>query len=444
MATTDQARTANIEHCLNDYKAQNKTRTLSVMYRGELISLPVMRLPTSGLLFNHDNNRLSAQLDGHPDKALVHGNPTSSESQGILRDLLAKTEDFKELKLQLKNLSQQEPGLATSHGLLINGNTRLAALMDLEQEGFGDGIDVAILPSGTTPEDLLDIEMTLQMTNLVHQDYSFTNELLMMKRYKDSGKTNKELATKMAWLRRGEKKAIQFLRILSTIEEVRTVSVSILPYAVFDAKKQLLLDLDEKYEALKDSGDLVAAEALKWSRFTAMFLGINKDQVRAINEDFFQDKLLNKRLKGDESKDLKGYLDGFQAQNKNSDSAGIFDDSEPVSQGTNIRALFADLINSETVRDDLNIKKDLDGYAAQLSKEIRLASNAKIAEENHSTMMLEPARILKEVRLQLEEIKTKIPEVSSAEDFKSGAFEYEVNKLIKVTQQVAHLTKKYL
>ena len=446
MSETEEDRIKNIKLGLDDYKSQGSKRTLTIMFRGKLTSLPVITVPLKILLLNHNNNRLSAQLDSHPGKDAVNKNPTSAESQSALRKLLSETDEFKDLKLQLKNLGQQEPGLVTRYGMLINGNTRLSALLELEEEGNAKGIDVAVLPESVTDGDLLDIEMTLQMTSLVHQDYSFTNELLLMKRYKDAGHSHKDLAKKMGWQRRGEKKAIQFLRILKVIEEVRAQSNSPLPYSVFDSKKQMLLDLDDKYASLDDSGDYQGAEALKWSRLTAMFLGINKDQVRAIDEDFFQERLIEKRLQESEYEDLRKHIESFEQNKPNDNPYGIFqneDDEKNI--GYSMKSVFNDLINSDDVRDEkFGVNKDFDGIYLQLSEEIRLASRAKISEENHASMMLEPARILREVRQQLDEINAQIPEVSEASDFKTGKFKYEVDKLLKSLKKLDDSTERYI
>jgi hypothetical protein len=446
MSVTEQDRELAITRSLNTYRETNSIRTLDVQYRGEQISLPVVRVTTAMLLLNHDNNRLSAQLDGHPLQHIVQSEPTSQESQAALRNLLSATKDFKELKAQLKSLGQKEPGLTSRQGLLINGNTRLTALIELEAEGVSSGMDVAILPADVTQQDLLDIEVNLQMTNLVHQDYSFTNVLLMMKRLNANGATNKELAMKLGWIRGGEKKVALRLRVLSMIEEVRTVSDPVLPWSAFDKQEEMFKNIDEKYQALKGAGDIKGAEAVKWSRVTAMFLGLNKDQVRAIDEDFFQEKIIDSRLEAnDETKSLKGYLEGFQSQALDDDPGGLFGETEEKNFGDHTQQLFKNLIASSHVRDDKgNVKPDLDGHAALLSRELRRASRAKISKENDESERLRPTLILNEVRLRLDEIALKIPELSADPDFRSQDFKYEVNKLKKVANQIADLRQQFM
>ena len=107
---------------------------------------------------------------------------------------MARTEKFQSLKQELLDLGQQEPGLITRDGLLVNGNTRCAALMELQKEGkiSGATIDVAVLPSSVTSHEITDIEIRLQMVRLTHQDYSFSNSLLMMRKYLNTGKTEKK------------------------------------------------------------------------------------------------------------------------------------------------------------------------------------------------------------------------------------------------------------
>jgi hypothetical protein len=445
MSVTEKEREESIKRSLNSYYEKKSIRTLDVQYRGEQTSLPVVRVTTSMLLLNHDNNRLSAQLDGHPSQTTIQSDPTSQESQIILRKLLSSTKDFKELKAQLKDLGQKEPGLSTRQGLLINGNTRLTALIELEGEGISNGMDVAILPEDVTQQDLLDIEVNLQMTSLVHQDYSFTNVLLMMKRLHTTGATNKELAMKMGWVRGGEKKVALRLRILSMIEEVRSASNPLLPWSAFDKQEEMFKNIDEKYQALMGAGDLRGAESVKWSRVTAMFLGLNKDQVRAIDEDFFQEKIIDSRLEDNvETKPLKEYLEGFQTEELN-DPGGLFGEPEETNFGDHAKQLFKDLIGSDQTRDNQgNVKTDLDDHAALLSRELRRAARAKISKENDETERLRPTLILNEVRLKLDDIASKIPELSTDPDFRSQDFRYEVRKLKQVTKLISDLRNEYM
>ena len=230
-----------ITKSLEDYRHNNLKRTETIDYRGTKRSLEVITLPISLLLLNHDNSRLTAQLVDHPKKSSVELNPFSEESQTIIASLLRSTESFKTLLEELKKFGQQNPGLISRDGLLINGNTRLVALREIGAQG----IDVAVLPEDALASDFLDVEMSLQMQKLTHQDYTFTNRLLLMKRYLDRGHTKNELGAKMGWVKNVTKKVDQNIRLLNLIDEIRSLRNSHFPYEFFDNKEQVLKDLDD-------------------------------------------------------------------------------------------------------------------------------------------------------------------------------------------------------
>ena len=102
----DEYRRAQIQKSINVYNDEQGDRglkkTLQVEYRGQLKILPVITIDPKTLLLNHNNNRLSAQLLDHPEKHVVYGNPTSSQAQTVLADLLSKTDEFKNLREELK------------------------------------------------------------------------------------------------------------------------------------------------------------------------------------------------------------------------------------------------------------------------------------------------------------------------------------------------------
>ena len=433
-----------IRNSLKAYKDNKITRTYSIKYRGDIKDLPVVRLQTSALLLNHNNSRLSAQLDEHPNKELVHSAPGSADAQRVLYSLLESTDKFDDLKKQLKLLGQQNPGLTTRDGLLINGNTRMVAIDVLQAEGLVDGIDVAVLPEDATIEDLIDIEMGLQMTDLIHQDYSFTNELLMMQRYIGSGKTNKQLAKKMAWIRSGEKKVEQHLRMLTIIEDVRRVcGKPPIPYSAFDSKKQHLKDLDEQYQSLKNAGQLAEAERLKWTRLTAIFLNVNKDQVRAIEDDFIEYEILRRADEGGSEADVKDFLEDYKIEIQDDGLDDILDDDGSMRVDIDMRKVFKDLLKSTDLRKaDGSIEKDFGGVGAVLATEIRRSADAIIQEQKDQTQRLEPSKILREARYSIMEVKKKLPEVSAMKDFETGDFQEQLEKLAKEVKDTQKIVSK--
>ena len=252
---TDQHRRDAIAKSLEVYKNTGQKKTESIEYRGKDTSLEVIRIKPEFLLLNHDNSRLSAQLFDHPKRSIVQQQPTSDEAQKILAELLRSTDQYSRLKEELKEMGQINPGLISRNGLLINGNTRVAALREIGT----DGVDVAVLPEDAVASDFLDLEMSLQMRRLTHQDYTFTNSLLLLEKYRKFGHSDKQLAQKMGWIRRSQKKIAEATQLLELVKQIRNLSTPPISFSVFDGLSQHLKDLNEEYQILALS-DLREAE----------------------------------------------------------------------------------------------------------------------------------------------------------------------------------------
>jgi hypothetical protein len=420
---SDKNRRDQIEKSLKDYREreqQGAKKTLTLEYRGEQRTFEVIRIDPNVLLLNHNNNRLSAQLHDHSQKEIVYGNPTSVEAQSILADLLSKTPSFKELKDELKQIKQQNPGLITRNGLLVNGNTRVVALRLLGESG----VDVAVLPDDADDNAILDLEMFLQMVHLTHQDYTFTNELLLIEKCKKLGNTDRQIADKMKWVKGWQRKVDEKFQLLKLINEIINLSPKTLAYEIFDSKSQHLKDLNEEYQKLCVH-DLAAANRMKWSRVTAMFLGINKDQTRAIDEDFVDEEILEQV---DPSSPSSKLLDEVTKVHVDDGLADILGDKNDTSERVDNKALAKAVITARI--DDSGFVSELDfsPELADLRKKIILSSEAIITKQKRKTILTTPAEELRAIRESLENVVNLFHEVSGQPDFDSAKFKYELNK----------------
>lgn len=415
-------RTDMIQRELDEHTKNKSDAKYPIDFRGKKLYLPVITVNPDLLLLNPKNNRLSGQLKDHPKRSQVEADPESKESQNLLHSLLAKTDKFSDLEYQLKEMGQKEPGLITLDGLLVNGNTRVAALRELKV-GF---VEVAVLPGNINEDDVLDMEMSLQVTELVHQDYTFTNELLLMKRFLDSGKSPEALAQKMAWLRQGVKKVNTHMRLLSYIEEVRALSP--VPYSVFDNKSEHLKNLDSDYMRLKNQGKIEEAESLKWARLTMTFFRLSKDQVRAIDENFVEKSLLP-RL-DDDYKDARNHIEKYRSDDNDD---GLNDLLGEQSKTTiDMKAVLKDFLADENNRDqDGDGNQDSAGVVAELAFIARRATESIIDEQKLVSANAAPSEALKEARVKALEIRQKLPMIVRDPKFKIGKFQYDLSELIK-------------
>jgi len=420
----DNTRKDSILLALKDYTDRGEIRTETIEYRGVSRSIEVIRLNSSIPLLNHDNSRIVAQLKVHPQREIVLNDPISSESQGIVASILKLTDKFNDLKTELIDLGQKQPGIITRQGVLINGNTRLVAV----REAGIDGFDVAVLPEDATSEDCFDIEMSLQVRKLTHQDYTLTNRLLLIERYLDRGHSNDELIKRMGWKRNAKKELNLHLGLLALIEEVRSINEPPLDYAFFDDKEQMLKDLYKSYENLNSELQDEAQE-MKWLRILGMILGVNKDQVRAIDEDFLNYALL-KRIEGNDAGD---FLSKFKTVRGQDSLDELLGDLETEQSKWNVRAAVGEILKfSLTDLGNLDESKLEDFH--ELKKQMRTSADFIIDEEKQRQLRSQPSERLSEARMRIEEIADRLPELFRDPSFERGKFEFEAKKALKAIQ----------
>lgn len=426
-----------IERELSAYKISAENPTYPLDFRGQRLNLPVINVNPELLLLSHKNSRVFAQLDEHPNKDFVLQNPDSSEAQAVILQLLRSTEKYSALKAELDTLGQQQPGVITREGILVNGNTRAAALIELGRPG----ILVAVLPANAGPSDLLDIEMTLQMTQLTHQAYSFTNRLLMMRRYMDAGHSAAQLADKMAWLRRGEAKVLQHMRLLDYVESVRGLAKSHIPYSIFDKKHEHLKNLDDDYRSLKNEGAIADAEHLKWTRLSAIVLGINKDQVRAIDVDFVDEELA-RRI--DDSEELKEFMSQFETATAPDDGLDdILDNHQSDDPPVDMRKFLEFVVNDEGFDVSTgDLDADLPDVVAKFSEQIRIGADYLIDKKKIKDSIEAPIEALRGAKVRLMDVRDQFMDVVDHPGFKDGKFMYQLKQVKKTVDELMTLAEK--
>lgn len=412
-----------IEAELREYDSTGSKTTYPLEFRGVRENLKVIRLNPGKLLFNPQNSRIWAQVDEHPKGYIVRTDEDTAEAQEIIIELLRQTDKYKALKTELDQLGQKVPGLITVEGKLVNGNTRAAALLEL---GI-DAIEVAVLPQTAGDDDIVAIEMTLQMQRLTQQDYSFTNELQMMKRFLDSGKTEKELAEKMAWLRRGEKKVREHMRYLEMINEVRDLSTAKVPYRAFDKKKETLKNLDEDYQRLINEGDIAAAEDLKWTRLTALILGVNKDQIRSMDEDFVGDEVIS-RLDGTETFD---FIKEYSKEARDDGLGALLGEEEDPCPYDMRKLLKAALSGDDLHFTDDDMPLGMSTQFDRLQEAMTDAADDKILRNKRQGRLESPIKVIEEIRRKVVEVEAQFEDLTDTPGFKNGKLKYQLGKLVE-------------
>jgi hypothetical protein len=269
--------------------------TVRVEWRGQELDLLVITMPVDLLAYNPDTHRIRAQRTLDPERdSVLTAEPFGDEAQAYLHQLLkgdpadpSKTDTaFDELKDDLALHTQKEPGVINREGVLVNGNTRRAALKELGEPNMR----VGVLPSDAGIEDMQAVELALQLRKIIRREYSFMNRLLAIEERMQSGwprdKILREFHMKSPTLERN-------LWILQTVREVLERSKVdggagaelSLRYVDFESDQGKLEELHRAYSTLKTKSP-DEAEALKEQRLLAIARDKSKTDVRLIEADF--------------------------------------------------------------------------------------------------------------------------------------------------------------
>jgi len=295
---------AVIELRLEEARSRGGAReTQSIDWRGNQVHLDVIQMPVGDLYYNPATHRVRAQRSHDPQRdRLVDADPWNTQSQEYLGYLLqALPADpsridptFTELLESLREYEQTEPGLVTRDGILVNGNTRRAAL--LKMGGPQQPIRVAVLPDSCDWSDIRDVELSLQLRKEHRRDYSYINRLLAIDELVIQGLPQAKIAAIFRTTVAASKQDQWVFSCIKSMIDRSEVDGRRIPLVAFEDHQEKLKELHRRYlKDLASSGD--RAELTKESRLAAIMLGFSKTDVRFIEADF-QARYLNDALPG--------------------------------------------------------------------------------------------------------------------------------------------------
>lgn len=263
-------------------------------WRGGEIILPVITIDLDLVLLNPHSHRISGQLQSL-DKATQKGvadDPFGEESQAIVADVLRQTAGFDGIRNAVGRDGQLEPGVITIAGVLINANTRAVALRELRQPY----IKVVVLPADATSKEIVDLELQLQMEVPVKQEYTLTSRLLFIEDLIESGRSVAEvgralrpdLTESKAHQKVATESVQQDLRLLGIIRDVIEASGGRLTFVYFDEKKQVLVEIDEDYQKMKNTQPDEAVR-VRDAQLTGLICDIGYNNMRQVDSQLLDD-----------------------------------------------------------------------------------------------------------------------------------------------------------
>ncbi|MEV5731668.1 ParB/RepB/Spo0J family partition protein [Streptomyces sp. NPDC052292] len=273
--------------------------TLRVEFRGRPIHIEVIDMPVDRLYYNPATHRVSAQRAYDPvqEEALTKDH-WSDAGQSYLHHLLTampsdphqRDPDFDKLKESLREHRQNEPGLISREGVLVNGNTRRAALKELGVES----IRVGVLPASCTWDDIRSVELSLQLRPDRRREYSYVNKLMAIEEQMGRGLPLAAIAklfhTSTPALER-DTWVLGQLRDLVKRSEHGRIRLRLMD---FEDAKESFAELYRAYVKEKAKSK-EAADTLLEYRLAAIVLDFAKTDIRNIRTDF-REKYLERHL----------------------------------------------------------------------------------------------------------------------------------------------------
>lgn len=263
--------------------------------------LEVIRIGVDEVLLNPQSHRIRAQLQDDPEWEALSREPYGEPAQKLIERHVraARTpEQFSALKQSLLQDGQTDPGVMTHTGLLINANTRVVALREIE-DPLKQSIRVAVLPPTAKPEELALLELRLQMQKQLKVEYTMTNELLFIEELSvNRGMSAAQIATELRIApestRKGESEVQLRLKLLDLVRIMQRLPTEPLRLTFFDERISLeqLRELYRVYTPLLESDPRAARTHLE-SFLLSIAVGVSAvHQIRHIDADFMSSYML--------------------------------------------------------------------------------------------------------------------------------------------------------
>lgn len=300
---TEAQRAQRIRDLLNDLNRVPPERhevTRIPWTGGEPLLCEVIKIGVDEVLLNHGSHRIRAQLEDDPEWSELKRDPLSEAAQKVVERHVRESRDptdFAALKDSLAREGQTDPGVVTHKGVLVNANTRVVALRELEDPNKRY-IRVAVLPQVAHPDELALLELRLQMQKDLKVEYSLTNELLFIEelssdRSLSDAQIAKELRIFPESPKKGENEVRARLRMLDLIRQMQRIPIDSLPLTFFDdLGYEQLRELDRNYQSRLQIDPSSAREYME-SFLLSIAVGVTPvHQIRRIDGDFMPTYML--------------------------------------------------------------------------------------------------------------------------------------------------------
>jgi hypothetical protein len=439
-----------------------KHETVRVQWTGDERQLvDVISIGVDEVLLNPHSHRIRSQLEDDPAWGHLKDDPFSEAAQRAIERHVREArepEDFEALKESLLADGQTDPGVMTHKGLLINANTRVVALREVEDPARRY-VRVAVLPTTAKAAELTLLELRLQMQKDLKVDYSITNELLFIeelsvKRSLSAAQIARELRISTDSPKKGEAEVQARLKYLDLIRVMQRIPAKPLPLTFFNTiKLEQLREVHRTYSALMERDPVRAREHLE-SFLLSVAVGIKAvHEIRHVDADFMSNYMLP-QLEEDEAvgalaRAITAPTDGHGAATR---PAGVdalvgSEDDRADTSAVDVRRL----VNVVTSRDKrvevpgTNVFLDREDLRDALKAAVAAGIKDKRREKRDEDQLAAPASAVKDATKRLARAKEALDEVRDDPEFddrRRKTLEAAYKKLGRTTRDLEGALKR--
>jgi hypothetical protein len=419
---------------------KHETISLPSLQRGEPLLCEVISIPVDEVLLNHKSHRLRSQLADDPEWQAVCNEPHSDAAQRVIARLVenARTRDeFVRLRESLDRQGQDEPGVITHEGVMINANTRVVAIRQLE-DPTKRFIRAAVLPPTIQPPDVSLLELRLQMQRTLKADYSLTNELLFIEELSERGLADSFIAEELRYHPDQPKKAENEvrirLRVLDLLRHMQRVATPPLRLSFFDDPShplgyQTLKDILPVYDKYMEQDPALADRYLE-AVLLAVSVGVTSThQLRVLDVDFV-DRYVIPQLEDEDDELGVGSIVANLGRSDNKDTSGRpagvdllhggGDDKVPDTDVTELINIVTGKDNSVRVAGPIPGSKmvlERDALQDALKAAFITGAKEKKRDDNEEDMRHAPREALRAATNQVAKAEEAVKKVAGTPDF---------------------------
>lgn len=295
---TEASRREQIQRALAAHKSDPSAERREFSLSRGAVTLPIVKVPLDVPVLNTKSFRVAPALLDHHAALSVAADPDNAASQKVISDLVRESHsNAAELRKSLMEDGQQEPGVITRSGVLINANSRCVLMRDLHAEGKlkTTFLKVAVLPDDVTPSELYDLEAVLQKQADLKDPYDLVSELMMLKTlHTEGGMTEQAIAQRQ---RSTPAHILQGFEILALMERSRHLKNPAIPIKRFGGPKsqrenwKTMLTLVSSADATGHVG--AGDEVLRVFLALHLLRSANVHGIRTLSTDWTKDQFID-------------------------------------------------------------------------------------------------------------------------------------------------------